>query len=173
MLRTMAAPEFKDHFSRLSAGYSLYRPSYPHELIEYVAVAPARFGAWLSTAPPATARQPLHWPVFERVVAVGWQRKPARQGAGASSRGLPVRMRGGAARWADGSVSLICGQRKQYHWFDFGRFNEECRRVLVRAGVVGRLDLRKIPGDTDIDARLGRFLPRRRRVRTGRPNGAT
>jgi len=35
---------FKDHFSRQSAAYSRYRPSYPDELIAYVAARAPRRG---------------------------------------------------------------------------------------------------------------------------------
>ena len=58
--RAVAAPTFKDHFSRQSADYSRYRPGYPPELIEWVcAQAPDR--ALAVDCAREMDRQPSHW----------------------------------------------------------------------------------------------------------------
>lgn len=125
---------FKDHFSRQSAAYSRFRPEYPPALIEYVAAqSPDRRVAvdcatGSGQAAVALARH------FDLVLAVdGSQSQLAHAQfhprvcyAASTAERLPVR---------DRCVGLVAAAQA-VHWFDFERFNAECRRVLVPDGVV-------------------------------------
>ena len=154
---------FKDHFSKQSGAYSRYRPGYPPGLIEWVAAqAPDRRLALDCATGNGQAAIALadH---FESVLALDGSLSQLRNAAAAprvtyvaaTAERLPV---------PDRSVSLVAAAQAA-HWFDFGRFHAECRRVLVPGGIVAHLDLREIPrrrcggrGDRPLLQRGGRAL---------------
>ena len=130
----MSDPGFKDHFSRLATGYSRYRPAYPRELIDYVAnCAPDRGLAVECATGNGQAAVALAGH-FARVIAVDGsatqlaaaQPHPRVQYVCALAEKLPV---------DDLTVSLVAAAQA-VHWFDFARFNADCRRVLKTDGVV-------------------------------------
>ncbi len=152
----MAAPTFKDHFSRQSADYSRYRPGYPPELIEWVcAQAPDRALAVDCATGNGQAAIALaeH---FDAVLAVDGslaqlehaQPHPRVRYQHAMAEHLPV---------PDASVSLVAAAQA-VHWFDFERFHAECRRVL-KPGGSGRWSGRyeKFRANPAVDAVLDRF----------------
>jgi len=125
---------FKDHFSRQSAAYSRHRPGYPPELIDWIAArAPDRRLAVDCATGNGQAALSLS-SRFERVVALDGSLQQLRSATpapnvayvAALAERLPVR---------DHTVSLVAAAQAA-HWFDFGRFHAECRRVLVPGGVV-------------------------------------
>jgi len=125
---------FKDHFSRQSEAYSHYRPGYPPGLIDWVSsLAPDRRLAVDCATGSGQAALPLS-SRFELVVALDGsleQLGSATPGPNvaylaALAEHLPVR---------DHAVSLVTAAQAA-HWFDFGRFHAECRRVLKPGGVV-------------------------------------
>jgi len=125
---------FKDHFSRQSRAYSLYRPGYPPGLIAWVAAqAPDRRLALDCATGNGQAAIALS-DHFERVLALDGSLSQLRNAAAAprvtyvaaTAERLPVPAR---------SVSLVA-VAQAVHWFDFERFHAECRRVLVPGGVV-------------------------------------
>lgn len=146
---------FKDHFSSQSAAYSRYRPEYPPELIEFVAArAPGRrlavdcatgngqaalalaghFAAVLAV--DASSSQLVHAQPHRRVLYA----------TGLAER-LPLR---------DARVDLVAAAQAA-HWFDFGRFHAECRRVLVPGGVVAVWTYEKFRVDGPVDATVDAF----------------
>jgi ubiquinone/menaquinone biosynthesis C-methylase UbiE len=151
----MSDPGFKDHFSRLAAGYSRYRPAYPAELIEHVAsFAPSRSLAidCATGSGQAAVALAAH---FSQVIAVDGS---ASQLANAQphervryvcalAEKLPV---------ADHSAVLVTAAQA-VHWFDFERFNAECRRVLVAGGVVAVWTYEKFRATPELDAVMDRF----------------
>ena len=155
MQRTMTGPGFKDHFSRLSAGYSRYRPAYPPELIEYVAsCAPDRRLAVDCATGNGQAAVALAQ-YFDEVIAVDGsasqlasaQPHPRVSYVCTVAEKLPV---------DDHSVSLVAAAQA-VHWFDFERFNEECRRALAPDGVVAVWTYEKFRATPAVDTVMDRF----------------
>lgn len=146
---------FKDHFSRQSAAYRRYRPGYPAILVEFVASrAPDRRLAVDCATGSGQAAVDLarH---FDAVLALdGSQRQlelaqshPRVHYVAALAERLPLR---------DRCASLVAAAQAA-HWFDFGPFHAECRRVLVPGGVVALWTYEKFRVDTAVDAVVDRF----------------
>lgn len=160
---------FKDHFSRQSAAYSRYRPGYPAALIDWVASqAPDRRLAVDCATGNGQAALALAG-CFEAVVALDGSLNQLRSAvsgpnvayvAGLAER-LPLR---------DRTASLVAAAQAA-HWFDFGQFYAECRRVLVPGGVVAAWTYEKFRVDEAVDAVIddlyenvvGEFWPPERR----------
>lgn len=160
---------FKDHFSRHAAAYGRYRPRYPPELAAHLAaVAPGRALALdLATGNgQAAVDLAAH---FDRVLASD---ASASQLAHAvpharvhylrhAAECLPVR---------SGSADLVAVAQAA-HWFDFGRFYAETRRVLRTGGVVALWTYELLRIDAAVDAAIdafyrdvvGRYWPAERR----------
>ena len=146
---------FKDHFSRQSAAYSRYRPAYPDRLIEFVAAqAPARRVAVDCATGNGQAAVALAGH-FEAVLAVDGSPSqlsrarphPRVQYAAAFAEQLPLR---------DRSVELVVAAQAA-HWFDFGRFHAECRRVLAPDGIVALWTYEKFRVNDAVDAVIDDF----------------
>lgn len=165
----MSGTGFKDHFSRQSGHYSRYRPAYPRELIGYVAsIAPDRALAVDCATGNGQAAIALA-EFFTTVVAVDGsaaqleqaQPHPRVRYERAMAEALPV---------ADHSVSLVAAAQA-VHWFDFDRFYEECRRVLVPGGAIAVWTYELFRAGPAIDAivdefyenKLGAYWPPERR----------
>lgn len=151
----MSGAGFKDHFSRLAAGYSRYRPAYPPELIEFVAgCAPDRRCAVDCATGSGQAAVALasH---FETVLAVDGsasqlanaQPHPGVRYACAMAERLPL---------ADHGVSLVAAAQA-VHWFDFDRFHAECRRVLAPGGVLAVWTYEKFRATPAVDEVMDQF----------------
>ncbi len=147
--------QFKDHFSRQSCAYSRYRPVYPAELIEYVArqapdtVLAVDCATGNGQAAASLARH------FTTVVAIDGS---FGQLAGAASRDNLYYAAALAEQLPlpDGSAALVTAAQAA-HWFDFERFYEECRRVLVPGGVVAVWAYGRVRVDASVDAVVDRF----------------
>jgi len=146
---------FKDHFSRQSLAYSRYRPAYPPQLIEYVAAqAPGRRVAVDCATGNGQAAVALagHFDAVLAVDGSSSQLSRARPHprvhyvAGLAER-LPLR---------DRSVDLVTAAQAA-HWFDFGRFHAECRRVLAPDGVVALWAYEKFRVNGAVDAVIDDF----------------
>jgi len=146
---------FKDHFSRQSAAYHRYRPGYPDALIDWVArQAPGRRLAVDCATGNGQAALALA-PHFDTVLALDGSldqlgraaRDPRVAYVAALAERLPV---------ADRSADLVAAAQAA-HWFDFGRFHAECRRVLVRGGVVAAWTYEKFRVDDAVDAVIDAF----------------
>jgi SAM-dependent methyltransferase len=176
---------FSDHFSKNAAQYAAFRPTYPKELIEYVAAAAKRSLA-RTDAPAARAalERGLVWDAgcgsgqaavpmaehFQRVVATD----ASAQQIAHATRHPRVEYR--VAREFDsglepGSVALVT-VAQALHWFDVARFHDEVKRVLAPGGVIaewcyGRVRL----DDPELDKivewfhteRIGKYWPAERR----------
>jgi SAM-dependent methyltransferase len=154
-MRAMSEAAFKDHFSRQAADYSRYRPAYPPELIAYLAsLAPAR-GLAVDCATGNGQAAVALAEHFEQVLAVDGSAAqlaqalphPRVQYERAMAEALPV---------ADASVALVA-VAQAVHWFDFDRFNAECRRVLMPGGVVAAWTYTVFQAGGAIDAIVDRF----------------
>lgn len=126
--------QFEDHFSRVSADYSRYRPRYPAALFDWLgALTPRHALAWDCATGGGQAATGLaaH---FSRVVATD-----ASSSQIAEAVQLPnVEYRVAAAERSgleSGSVDLVtCAQA--LHWLPRDAFYDEVRRVLTSQGVL-------------------------------------
>ena len=149
---------FKDHFSRQSAAYSRYRPSYPDELIAYVAAQAPRRGWALDCATGNGQAAIALAGHFAAVLAVDGstsqlaraQPHPRVHYAAALAERLPAR---------DGSLDLVVAAQAA-HWFDFDRFHAECRRVLVPDGVIALWTYGLFRAGESVDAVIDDFYAR-------------
>lgn len=123
---------FKDHFSGHADAYAQFRPRYPEALFRFLAdQAPGRSLAWDCATGNGQAAMGLS-PYFEKVVGtdasgeqiaqVSFDPKIDYWVASAEDSGL-----------AAASVDLVT-VAQAVHWFDFGRFFVEVRRVLRSRG---------------------------------------
>ena len=146
---------FKDHFSSQASGYSRYRPGYPAELIGFVASrAPdQRLAVDCATGSGQAALAIAEY--FDCVLAVDAsldqlarsQPHPRVLYAASLAEQLPIGPR---------SVALVTAAQA-VHWFDFSRFYDECRRVLVPGGVIAVWTYEKFRLDPAVDAVVDRF----------------
>ena len=125
---------FKDYFSGQAASYSMFRPTYPARLFEWLAqAAPRRDCVWDAGTGSGQAAGGLaeH---FTRVVGTDASSAQVAQGAAhprveyrvaqAEASGLP-------AAWAD-----LVTVAQALHWFDLAKFFDEARRVLAPDGLL-------------------------------------
>ena len=166
----MAAPTFKDHFSRQSNHYAIHRPGYPAELYAWLAQhAPARERVWDCATGNGQAAIGLvkH---FAHVVA--------SDGSAAQIRNRLVHERidylvalAEAAPLADRCCDLVT-VAQSVHWFEFDRFYAEVRRVLRPGGMVAVWTYTFFSTTPAVDAVLsdfyenvvGRYWPPERRL---------
>ena len=123
-----------DHFSRQSAGYARYRPTYPDDLFEWIAThAPARDRVWDCATGGGQAAGGLR-PHFAEVVATDLSPNQIAHAVplpGVTYHVAPAER----SRLADRSVDAVTvGQA--LHWFDVAAFATEARRVLRPGGLV-------------------------------------
>lgn len=125
---------FKDHFSRLAAGYSAFRPSYPPVMFEFLGrVCAERGAAWDCACGTGQATLALaEW--FDAVVATD---ASAQQVAAAPAhpkvtyRTAPAEDSGIESN----SIDLVT-VAQALHWFDLEPFYDEVRRVLKPSAVL-------------------------------------
>jgi SAM-dependent methyltransferase len=168
------APGFKDHFSSRSAGYAVYRPTYPDALVEFLAaIAPGHALALDCACGTGQLSVPLARRL-DRVIAIDASTEQIKHAeaharveyrvAKAEETGLP-----------DGSADLITVAQAA-HWIDLDRFYAEARRVARRGAVVALITYGNGHVDGEVDPILSRFYddvvgpywpPERRLVETG------
>jgi len=125
---------FKDHFSKQSADYAIYRPDYPVDLfVDIVALVPDRNIAWDAGCGTGKASYKLG-DYFNLVVATD----PSYEQVSHAIKHENVRYVTGEAERAclkSGSVDLVT-VAQALHWFDFTLFYKEVKRVLKPEGVL-------------------------------------
>ena len=165
---------FKDHFSSHAAGYAAYRPTYPPELVTFLAdVAPATSlvidcgcGTGQLSIPLAER--------FDRVVAL--DASAAQIASAPAHPRVEYRVAGADATGEpDGSADLVTVAQAA-HWFDLDRFYAEVRRVSRRGSILALITYGVVETDGDVDAVVQHFYrdvigpywpPERRDVDTG------
>jgi SAM-dependent methyltransferase len=134
MSLTSPGQAFPDHFSGVAARYADFRPHYPSALFEYLAsIVPPDSTVWDCACGNGQATVDLA-ARFSKVFATDASREqiasaPAHPKvqysvALAEQSGLPA-----------ASVNLVT-VAQALHWFDFRRFFEEVKRVVVPGGVL-------------------------------------
>jgi len=130
----MTTEAFKDHFSRLAAQYSAFRPTYPARIAEYVAGLCERHTlAWDCACGSGQATITLA-PRFKRVIATDASAKQVSQAPALANVEYRVSKAEDSGLEAD-SVDLIVVAQSA-HWFDLDAFYCEVRRVLRPGGVL-------------------------------------
>jgi SAM-dependent methyltransferase len=151
---------FKDHFSRLAAQYSAFRPSYPSALFDHLAsLCRERRLAWDCACGSGQATAALA-ERFEAVVATD---ASAQQIASAPAidrvtfRVAPAESSGLEA----GSIDLVT-VAQALHWFDLKAFYREVDRVLRAAGVfaVWTYGPVRVEADAAVDELVQEFYSR-------------
>ena len=124
----------KDNFSVRASAYARFRPTYPPELINYLAhLPPAKHAAWdCGTGNGQVAVQLAEY--FDEVFATDISEKQVRE-APAHPRIRYALEPGEQCSAPDDAFDLIV-VAQAIHWFDFDRFYAEVRRVSKPGGVL-------------------------------------
>lgn len=146
---------FQDHFSSRSAGYAVFRPTYPPDLFAWLAsIAPGRRLAWDCATGNGQAARGLA-PRFDSVIATD-------ASADQVSRAEPVANVSYRVATAEqsgldpGEVELIT-VAQALHWFDRAGFFAEARRVAVPGAVLAVWMYNLPTVDPAIDRLVHRF----------------
>lgn len=147
---------FRDHFSRVAAGYARHRPHYPEALFDWLAASvPGHALAWDCATGSGQAAVGLA-SRFDRVVATDASADQLKHAAPRPN--IEYRCAGAeASGLADRSADLVtCAQA--LHWLPRDRFFAEARRVLVPGGLIAVWGYH-LPyvGDQAVDAAFRHF----------------
>jgi SAM-dependent methyltransferase len=140
---------FRDHFSKQSREYAIYRPGYPEGLFAFLSsLAVSHNTAWDCATGSGQAAVALAG-YFRRVIASDASEKQissAVKNAGVEYRVFPAEK----ADIPDNSIDLVT-VAQALHWFDFNGFFGEADRVLTGDGILAAwcYDLFKINGHVD------------------------
>ena len=125
---------FKDHFSRLAAQYSTFRPTYPQAVFDYLAAqCPGRRAAWdcACGGGQATVALARH---FESVTGTD---ASAQQIANATLHPrVQYRVASAEASGLESASVDLVTVAQALHWLDLDPFYAEVQRVLRDAGVI-------------------------------------
>ena len=162
------------HFAEGAAAYAAHRPTYPAELVDFLAgVAPRRDAAWDAGCGSGQLAVGLA-ERFARVYATDASAEQlahavphpavAYRAAAAEASGLP-----------DGAVDLAVAAQAA-HWFDLQAYYAEVRRVTRPGGIVALATYALMRVHADVDVVIDRFYskvlgpywsPERRHVDSG------
>jgi hypothetical protein len=146
---------FQDHFSSRSAGYAVFRPTYPPELFAWLAsIAPGRRLAWDCATGNGQAARGLA-PHFDSVIATDASADQVRRAepiANVSYRVATAEQSG----LDPGEVELIT-VAQALHWFDRLGFWAEARRIAVPEAVLAVWMYNLPTVDPAIDRLVHRF----------------
>jgi ubiquinone/menaquinone biosynthesis C-methylase UbiE len=133
-MQTRMGQSFQDHFSGVANRYAGFRPHYPAELFDYLAMlVPKTSTVWDCACGNGQATIDLA-ARFDRVVATDASKEQIAAAAlhpQIEYRVAPAEQSG----LADKSIGLIT-VAQALHWFDFDRFYAEVKRVLSPNGVI-------------------------------------
>ncbi|BCS52563.1 class I SAM-dependent methyltransferase [Geobacter sp. SVR] len=146
---------FKDHFSGRAADYTRYRPSYPPALFDWLAGLSERHElAWDCGCGNGQAALGLV-PHYRLVLATD----PSPQQIENAVPHEQIRYGVASAEQSGldpASIDLIV-VAQALHWFDFGRFYEEVRRVARPGGIVAAISYGEVKVAGAPDAVISRF----------------
>jgi len=125
---------FKDHFSARSGCYAQYRPTYPHELFQFLAsVAENHSVAWDCATGSGQAAMVLA-DYFKKVIASDASRSQIAAAVPAPRVEYRVASAEQSGLAGNGVDLVTVGQA--FHWFDEASFLAEAQRVLRPSGVL-------------------------------------
>lgn len=162
--------KFHDHFSQRAPGYAIYRPTYPHELVDFLSELIDGRSSFSSTIRTSGSAETIVWEAgcgsgqlsgalaerFDRIIAtdaspdqIAHARPHSRvefRVARAEESGLP-----------DHSIDLAIAAQAA-HWFDLEKYYAEVRRVMRSGGFVALVVYGiHITDDPQIDTVVKRF----------------
>src|SRR5215470_9845268 len=125
---------FKDHFSRLAAQYSAYRPSYPASLFAYLAqCCPEHQVVWDCACGNGQATLGLA-EQFDRVIAT--DASPQQVAAAPSRDNVTYRVARAEDSGIEPSSLDLVTVAQALHWFNLDDFYREVTRVLKPSGIL-------------------------------------
>lgn len=126
--------QFTDKFSKQSSIYARYRPGYPTELFQYLStLCPAHNLAWdCGTGNGQSALSLVNY--FQAVYATDPSAEQIAQAPQHPAISYKVE-EAESSGLADNSVDLIT-IAQALHWFRFGEFYNEAKRVLKPSGII-------------------------------------
>jgi SAM-dependent methyltransferase len=170
----MTDPTFPDHFSDRAAGYREYRPTYPRELVDFLAdTSPGTALAWEAGCGSGQLSVGL-LERFDRVVATdasAEQLAHARRHERIEYRRALAEDSGLPAHCADLAVAAQAA-----HWFDLDAYYAEVKRVARRGAVIALICYDLLSAGDDVDPIVSHFYrevlapywpPERRLVEAG------
>jgi SAM-dependent methyltransferase len=146
---------FKDHFSQSAAGYAAYRPTYPIELVNFLA--------------EATARSEFAWDCgcgSGQLSTLLAQRFAHVYATDASAKQIENAVHHPQVRYAcapaetsgiDNQVADLIVAAQAAHWFDLAAFYKEVRRVGRSGSVIALVSYGIVKVDEQLDSIIGRF----------------
>jgi SAM-dependent methyltransferase len=125
---------FKDHFSRLAAQYSAFRPAYPAAVFAYLAeVCRQRQTAWDCACGNGQATVSLAGH-FESVI--GTDASPQQLAAASAHPNVVYRVAAAEQSGLPSDSMDLVTVAQALHWFDLDAFYGEVHRVLKESGVL-------------------------------------
>lgn len=146
---------FKDHFSHSAAGYAAYRPTYPIELITFLADAAHRCEIAWDCGCGSGQLSTLLAERFARVYATDASAKQIENAVHHPQvhyACAPAEASGLGDRVADLVVAAQAA-----HWFDLPAFYREVRRVGRSGSVIALVSYGILKVDEQLDPIIGRF----------------
>jgi SAM-dependent methyltransferase len=148
---------FKDHFSRVAAQYSAFRPSYPPALFDYLAgLCAQRSRAWDCACGTGQATLGLA-ERFDSVIAT--DASPQQIEAATANPKITYRVTPAHSSGLDrDSVDLVT-VAQALHWIDLTTFYVEVKRVLRSGGVfaVWTYAVLRVAGEDPVDSLIREF----------------
>lgn len=125
---------FKDHFSRLAAAYSAFRPEYPPALFDFLAHScRERRMVWDCACGTGQATLALAGH-FDAVIAT--DASPQQVAAAPAHANVTFRAARAEESGIDSESVDLVTVAQALHWFDLDSFYREARRVLKPSGVL-------------------------------------
>lgn len=125
---------FRDHFSRQANLYSIYRPSYPPELFDYLAaLPPARRRAWDCATGSGQAAVALS-AYFDEIIAT--DASPQQIAHAAQAENVRYEVTPASMSGIDEQTVDLVTVAQALHWFDVDAFYGEAKRVLRSDGAI-------------------------------------
>ncbi|MGV6943740.1 class I SAM-dependent methyltransferase [Sphingobacterium kyonggiense] len=125
---------FNDNFSKQASIYAQFRPSYPHELYDYLSnLTTAHDLAW--DCGTGNGQSAIHLADFYDSVYASDPSQAQIQNAFAHDRVTYHIEKAESSTLKDRSVDLIT-IAQAIHWFDFDKFYQEAKRVIKKDGII-------------------------------------
>ncbi len=148
-------PSYKDHFSRQSADYAIYRPRYPRALYVFLAsLCQAHETVWDCGTGNGQAAVPLT-EFFQQVIATDPSSAQLEKAAAHPSINYQVAV-AEKSPLADASCDLIT-VAQALHWFNFEAFFNEADRVLKPRGVIAVWTYPMLTSTPAVDAVISHY----------------
>ncbi len=125
---------FNDNFSKQASIYAQYRPSYPHELYDYLSeLTPTHELAW--DCGTGNGQSAIHLADFYDSVYASDPSEAQITNAFAHDRVTYKIEKAEESTLKDQSVDLVA-IAQAIHWFDYDKFYAEVKRVLKKGGII-------------------------------------